>query len=81
MTNNIFIKKQRNNCNTGILYTLSWVSRIDDKLHSETILSKDSNPISEDHVKYMLLMMAVHNEPNTILSAVSESLPVQEVNN
>lgn len=80
MTNDIYIKKYRNVCNNGTVYNLIWNSRIDDKLHSEMILSKDSNPISEEHVKHMLVMMAVHNEPNLFLASVSESLPVQEEN-
>lgn len=81
MKNNIYIKKYRNACNNGTVYSLTWNSIIDYNLHSETILSKDSNPISEDKIKYMLLMMAVHNDPNTIVDAISESLPVQEVKN
>lgn len=80
MTNNIYIKKYRNVCDNGTVYSLTWRTVIDNDLHSETILSKDSNPISEDHVKYMLLMMAVHNDPNTILASISESIPVQEEN-
>ena len=79
MTNNIYIRKYRNGCNNGTVYSLIWNSIIDDDLHSETIVTKDSNPISEDKIKYMLLMLAVHNDPNTILEAISESLPVQEV--
>lgn len=78
MNNNIYIKKYRNVCDNGTVYDLTWKSLIDYELHTETILSRDSNPISEDHVKYMLLMMALHNEPNSVLASISESLPVQE---
>lgn len=78
MTKNMFIKKYRNGCNTGTVYNLIWRSRIDDELHSETILSKDSNPISEDCVKYMLVIRAAHNDPNSFLASVSESLPEEQ---
>lgn len=75
---NLYFKKRRNNCDTGTLYTLTWVSRIDGDVHSETILSKDVNPISEDYVKHMLIMMAVHNDPDSLLATLADNLPVQE---
>lgn len=80
MTNDIYIKKFRNICNNGTVYDLIWRSRIDDELHIETILSKDSNPISEEYIKHMLVAMAAHNNLDAFISAVSESLQIREEN-
>ena len=78
MTKNLFIKKCRNNYNTGTVYTLTWVSRIDDSTHTETILSMDINPISEDHIKNILVTKAAQDDVYSFLATVSECLPVQE---
>lgn len=74
----MFIKKCRNNCNNGTLYTLSWTSRIDGSTHTETILSMDINPISEDYIKNILVTKAAHDDVYSFLATVSESLPIQE---
>lgn len=57
--NNIHIKKCRNNCNNGTLYSLTWTSIYDGCTHNtETILSLDINPLLEDHIKHILVTMA-----------------------
>lgn len=78
MTKNMCIKKRRNNCNNGTLYSLSWTSRIDDNTHTETILSKDINPISEDYIKHMLVTMAAHEDLDALIATVAESLSFEE---
>lgn len=78
MTNNICIKKYRNHCNTGTVYNLIWRTRIDDEPQYETIRTDDSNPISEDYIKHMLVTMAAHKNIDALISAIAESLPVQE---
>lgn len=75
---NMFIKKCRNNCNTGTIYTLTWVSRIDDITHTETILSMDINPIPEDYIKNILVTKAAHDDVYSFLATVSDSLQIQE---
>lgn len=74
----MFISKRRNNCNNGTLYTLIWKSRIDESSHTETLLSYDINPISEDYIKNILITQAAHDDIHALLDTVSESIPVQE---
>ena len=78
MTDNIYIKKYRNHCNTGTVYNLIWRNRIDDEPKYETIRIDDSNPISEDCIKHMLVTMAAHHNLDALISTIAESLPVQE---
>ena len=59
-----------------MVYTLTFVSGND--TNTITIETKNTNPIPEDQVKHMLVLLAAHDYNDTFIKAISEDLYVRD---